>query len=706
MNLKKIPLVNREISWLSFNDRVLQEAEDPGVPLLERLRFLGIYSNNRDEFFRVRVATLRRMAKAGKKAREVVGEDPQVLLDRIQKQIIDSSRRFDRIYNSILKELGRKKIFIVNEKQLTAAQGVFVRNHFRDHIMPNLFPIMLDQAPSFPYLKDRLIYLAVMLHRRGKEKKHRYALIEIPTDVNSRFLVLPASGDKKFVMLLDDVIRYCLEDIFPMHEYSTIHAHTIKMTRDAELDIDNDLSKSFIEKISGSLKKRKKGAPVRFVYDQQMPEELLRFLLRRLNVVVSENIIPGSRYHNFKDFISFPSLGHNDLRYNIPHPLPHPRFSAGVSMFDTIKENDVLLHFPYQSFHHIIDLLREASIDPRVTSIKITLYRVARNSNIVNALINAVKNGKQVTVVMELQARFDEENNIFWANRLQEEGAHVIFGVPHLKVHSKIFLITRKEDNKLVHYAHIGTGNMNENTATVYTDKTLLTAEKRITSEVAQIFDFYNDNLRHGTYKHLLVSPFTMRKKLVQLINNEMEEAKAGRPAEIFLKLNNLVDREMIAKLYEASGAGVKIRIIIRGTCSLVPQVPGFSENIEAISIVDKFLEHTRVFIFHNGGEEKYFISSADWMTRNLDHRSEVAVPVYNRESQQEMKEMLEIQWKDNRKARIINRSQDNVYRRTDSPKTVQAQEAIYALLARKTKASVTPKPKAVKKKRVEVRRD
>lgn len=703
MNSKKIPLVNREISWLSFNDRVLQEAEDPSVPLLERLRFLGIYSNNRDEFFRVRVATLKRLVKVGKKAREIVGEDPGVLVERIQKHVIASSRRFDKIYNSLIRELGRENISIVNERQLNREQGQFVREYFRDTVLPNLFPIMLDQSNGFPYLKDRSVYFAIKLGRRNKQKKSRFALIEIPTDVVPRFLVLPPKGKKQYVMLLDDVIRYCLGEIFPQHEYDTIEAHAIKMTRDAELDIDNDISKSFIEKISGSLKKRKKGIPVRFVYDNQIPEDLLRYLLKQLRVITTENIIPGSRYHNFKDFINFPALGRNELRYKIPHPLAHPRFRPGRSIFDVIREADVLLNFPYQSFHHIIDLLREASIDPRVLSIHTTLYRVARNSNIVNALINAVKNGKKVTVIMELQARFDEENNIYWANRLQEEGATVIFGVPNLKVHSKLFLITRKEDGKPVHYAHIGSGNLNENTATIYTDATLLTADKRITSEVAQIFGFYNDNLHHGHYKHLLVSPFTMRKKFVQLINKEIDEAKEGRRAEIFIKINNLVDRDMIAKLYEASKAGVKIRIIVRGTCSLIPAVPGFSENIEAISIVDKFLEHARVFIFHNGGEEKYFISSADWMTRNLDHRSETATPVYDERSRRQLREILEIQWKDNRKARIINRKQDNQYKENNL-RPVRAQDEIHAFLEKQAQA--LKRQRTMTKKPGEVRRD
>lgn len=687
MSPKKIPLVNREISWLSFNDRVLQEAEDPSVPLLERLRFLGIYSSNLDEFFRVRVATIKRMVKGGKKAREIVGEDPNLVLERIQKRVRISSRRFDRSYSRILRELRKEHIYIVNERQISRAQGELVREHFQQKVLPVLSPIMLDQALSFPYLKDRAIYLAVKLGTRGKT---RFAVIEVPSDAISRFLVLPQMRQRQYVMLLDDVIRYCLREIFPQHEYGTISAHTIKMTRDAELDIDNDISKSFVEKISGSVKKRKRGAPVRFIYDQDMPDDLLRYMRKHMKLK-QDDLNPGSRYHAFRDFIQFPTLGRDKLHYVAPPPLSHPRFGAGRSMFDVIRERDVLLHYPYQSFHHIIDWLREASIDPRVESISTTLYRVAKTSNVVNALINAAKNGKRVTVVVELQARFDEENNIFWANRLQEEGATVIFGVPRLKVHSKMFLITRKENAKLVSYAHIGTGNLNENTATIYTDKTLLTAEPCITNEVAETFNFYRDNLRHGEYKHLLVSPFTMRKRLVHWIDYEIRQAVLGKPAAVFLKINNIVDREMIEKLYQASRAGVKIRMVVRGTCAVVPGVAGYSENIQIISIVDHLLEHARVFVFHHGGDEKFFISSADWMTRNLDHRSETAVPIYDPESQDELRQMLEIEWRDNQKARILNGEQDNRYRPDGEP-SVRAQQAIHAWLkakqARKTRKS------------------
>lgn len=701
MNKKKIPFVNREVSWLSFNDRVLQEAEDDSNPPIERLRFLGIYSNNRDEFFRVRVATLKRMTHIGKKAYAVFGGNPEIVLDQLQRRVIAASHRFDRAYNKILHELESHRIHIIDENALTAEQGNWVMDYFRENVQPSLFPIMLDSAPSFPYLKDKSIYLAIRLERLEMNKKARFALMEIPTDTLSRFVVLPTKNTHQYVILLDDVIRYCLREIFPAHEYGKVSAFTIKLTRDAELDIDNDISKSFIDKISGSLKKRKKGIPVRFVYDKAMPSDLLLFLRRQLKVIRQDNIIPGSRYHNFKDFISFPDLGHKELVWPVQHAIHHPRFHSGESMFTAIREKDILLHYPFHSFHHIIDLLREASIDPRVKKIQITLYRVSRNSNIVNALINAVKNGKEVVVVMELQARFDEENNIFWAKKLQEEGARVIFGVPGIKVHSKLFLITRREEGKVVNYAHVGSGNMNESTAKVYTDKSLLTADHRITEEIQRVFDFYHDNLKPGNYKHLAVSPFNMRKRFTNLIQREIENANEGKPAWMIIKLNNLVDQDMILKLYEASRAGVKIKLLIRGACSLVPGIKGVSENIEGISIVGRYLEHTRLFIFCNGGDEKYFISSADWMSRNLDHRSEVAVPVYDEESQQELKYIIGLQLRDNCKARIIGGKEENAYRKTASQKPVNAQEEIRLYLQRKKRAVEKPpvKRKTVRKK-------
>lgn len=702
MASNRILLINRELSWLSFNERVLQEAEDETVPLIERIKFLGIFSNNRDEFFRVRVATLKRFIKYPKKTVKLIGENPESLLNNIQKVVIEQQKKFEQVYQKIIKKLGQHNISIINEKQITLQQGLFIKKFFHEKVMPLLFPIMVDNASKFPYLKDKSGYLFVKLGRNDNIKKNKYALIEVPTTSISRFVVLPKEKEKKFIILLDDVIRYCLNDVFNNFIYDYIEAYNIKITRDAEIDMDNDLSKSFVEKISKGLKDRKKGQPVRLVYDSEIAPDMLAFIMKRIKLNKEDNPIPGGRYHNFKDFMSFPNIGDPDLSYKKISALKHPDLKskqAGMevqpSFFKVLKKKDILLTFPYQTFDHIIDLLREASIDPKVQSIKITLYRVAKNSSVVKALINAIKNGKQVTAIVELQARFDEEANIYWANKLQEEGAKVIYGVPGLKVHTKLFLITRKEGDKIVNYAHVGTGNFNRDTAGVYTDHSLLTADKRITAEVAKVFNFYSDNFKTGIYKHLLVSPFFMRKQIVQLINKEIQNAKKNRPASIILKLNNLVDPAMIKKLYEASSEGVKIKLIIRGICSLVAGVKGLSENIEAISIVDKFLEHSRVLIFYNGGDEKYFLSSADWMARNFDFRSEVAVPIYDKSIQEQLKKIIDILWQDNTKARILGSKQDNEYRKLyNKPKTtpgllrvqqkVRAQEAIYTLLTLK----------------------
>ncbi len=672
--------VNRELSWLSFNERVLQEAEDENVPLIERIKFLGIFSNNRDEFFRVRVAAIKRMVKFPKKANEIIGDDPISLLDKIQKKVIEQQTTFDKLFDTITKKLAEEDIYIINEKQLTKAQGIFVKEFFREKVLPSLVPIMLDSAPQFPYMKDKSVYLIVKLIRLGR--KNKYALVEVPTSDVSRFIVIDNITDKqKYIILLDDVIRYCLDDVFSVLDYSAIESYTIKLTRDAELDIDNDISKSFVEKISGSLKKRNKGQPVRLVYDNEISRDTLQYVARSLKFRKADNLIPGGRYHNFKDFITFPNLGKKNLLYDQIPPLYHPDFNLHKSVFELLKTKDILLTFPYQSYQHIIDFLREASIDPKVQSIMITLYRVAKGSNIVNTLINAVKNGKQVTVVVELQARFDEENNIYWANKLVEEGAKVIYGVPGLKVHSKVFLITRRENGKQKLYTHIGTGNFNEQTARIYSDMSLLTCDERITKETEKLFQFYSDNYKVGTYNNLVVSPFSMRKMFVQLIDKEIANAVKNLPASITIKMNNLVDNEMISKLYEASQKNVKIKLLVRGMCSIVSGVKGLSENIETISIIDKYLEHARLFIFYNGGDEKYFISSADWMTRNLDHRSEVAVPIFDKKIQEQLKTMIDLQLMDNCKARIINQKQDNTYKTKTGKTVIRSQEKIYNYL-------------------------
>lgn len=685
MAKKRLPYINREIAWLSFNERVLQEAADPSTPLIERVKFLGIYSNNRDEFYRVRVASVKRMLKLGRRAIPLIGQDANDLLSTILKKVIEQQNRFEEIYQQINHELAENNIFIINEKQLDKDQQFFVKEFFEEEVISNLFPIMVDDNKSFPYLNDKSSYLFVKLIPTEGHRKNKYAVIEVPTKTVTRFVVLPAKANKKYIILLDDVIRFCVDEIFTPFGLKATESYNIKLTRDAELDIDNDLSQNILEKISKGLKQRKRGLPVRLVYDGSMPEDMLSFMMKKLNFSKKDAPIPGGRYHNFKDFISFPNLGRPDLTYNNPHAIRHKYLTdPHANVLNVIRKQDIMLVYPYQSFDHIISLLREASVDPVVESIKITLYRVADSSKIANSLINAVKNGKQVTVVVELQARFDEENNIYWANRLQEEGATVIYGVPKLKVHSKLFLITAREKGKEVNYAHIGTGNFNEKSARIYTDCSLLTCDKRITSEVSKVFDFLKDNFRTGTYRQLAVSPFNMRRTFIGLINKEISNAKAGKTAYMVLKLNNLVDREMINKLYEASQAGVKIKLIVRGICSLACNVPGVSDNIEGVSIVDKYLEHSRIFLFANGGDEKYYISSADWMTRNLDHRCEVAVPIYDKEVRRQLKAILDIQLSGNTKARILDEDLKNTYKRpTGKQKSIRAQEELYNYLVK-----------------------
>ncbi len=682
MKKKSLPFINREISWLSFNERVLQEAADNTTPLIERLKFLGIFSNNRDEFYRVRVATVKRLTKLGKKAVEIYGEDPKDLLVKLQRKVIEQQNKFETIYQILLEELKASNVFIVNEQHLNNSQQNYIKDYFNNEVVSLIYPLMIDDNKPFPYMKDKASYMYIKLESITGEGKTKFALIEIPSRT-SRFVVLPKHGNKHYIILIDDVIRFNTNLIFKVFGYKTVKAYNIKLTRDAELDIDNDVSKSMIEKISSSVKARKQGQPVRFVYDAEMPNDMLRYIMRKLGMDKKDNAIPGGRYHNFKDFIGFPNLGESKLVFNYPQTLQHKLLVNNTgTITSVIKKKDILLHYPYHSFNHIINLLREASIDPCVESIKITLYRVADSSKIANALVNAVKNGKRVLVLVELQARFDEENNIYWANKLSEVGAKVIYGVPGLKVHSKLCIITAKEKGKVFQYGHIGTGNFNEKTAKIYTDFTLLTANKNICSEINKVFDFYENNFKVTEYKHLVVAPFYMRKTFTHLIEAEIQNAKKKKQAYIILKMNSLVDKDMIAKLYEASKAGVKITLIVRGICSLVTGLEGWSDNIKAYSIVDKYLEHARTFIFCNGGNEKIFISSADWMSRNLDSRSEVAVPIYDLDIRKEIKDIINIQLSGNTKVRIIDKKQENQYKKQlPGDKKIRAQDEVYNYL-------------------------
>ncbi|MBL7905719.1 MAG: polyphosphate kinase 1 [Bacteroidales bacterium] len=672
--------VNRELSWLEFNGRVLQEAADENTPLIERVKFLGIFSNNLDEFFRVRVATLNRLLDYERRGIENMNSNPRRTLKEINRIDALQQKEFARIFRKLVRELAHEGIHIVNEKELSEEHGAFVRRFFNDHVRSQLFPIMLSNLKSAS-LVDKSIYLAIRLSGKNNAINEQFAVIRVPAGPLSRFVLLPSTEGGKYIILLDDVIRYCLDDIFSIFGYHEFSAYTFKFTRDAELDIDNDVSKSFLEIMTESLKQRKLGAPVRFIYDKNMPSKLLGMIKQKLDISESDTLSKSGRYHNFKDFMSFPDIGRTDLLYAPVAPLEHRRIPRKESILGIIRERDIMLHYPYQSFRYIIDLLREASIDPQVRSIKMTLYRVARDSNVINALINAARNGKSVTVFMELQARFDEEANIYWAGKMQEEGIKLIQGIPGFKVHCKLLLIRRKESDKNVYYANVGTGNFNEQTARVYADDSLLTSDPRITADVNSVFHLFESKYNPPKFHSLIVAPFHMRNFFIRLINNEIKHAEAGREAWCIIKLNNLVDDKIVKKLYQASQAGVKVRIICRGTCTMIPGIKGMSDNVEVISIVDRFLEHSRVLVFNNGGDEKYYISSADWMVRNLDNRIEVACPVNDKGIQQELKTMLLIQLKDNTKARIVNHEQANFYKDREKLPKIRSQVEIYNYL-------------------------
>ena len=685
MSKRQQEIINRELSWLSFNDRVLQEAQDKkNVPLIERIRFLGIFSNNLDEFFKVRVATIKRMIDVQEGRHRVEGEKPKRLMNLIQKKVIRLQNKFESTFHSILEELEEHGIYIINEKELNALQEAFVNKYFKEKVMPAISPIMLQNVDRFPYLKDKSIYFAIKLLKTGKNKSQEYALIEIPTDALPRFIELPSELNRKYIILLEDIIRYSLYDIFAIFEFDTCHAWTIKLTRDAELDVDNDVSISFLEMISKGVMGRRTGEPVRLVFDNHIAKDLLGHIIQQLSLDKGSNLIPGGRYHNFKDFMSFPNIGTEHLVYEKVAPVWHWMVEYNKSILAVIKKHDFMLHVPYQDFNIFINLLQEAAIDPKVNEISLTIYRVARNSKVINALINACRNGKRVNVVIELQARFDEEANIEWSRKLEEVGANIYFGIPRLKVHSKLLCISRIEDRKPFYYTCISTGNFHEGTANVYSDLLLFTADKRITAEVKKVFDFFANTHQNQYYRHLIVSPLYMRKRLYKLIENEIQFARSGSKAKIILKLNTLVDKEIINKLYQANNAGVEIELIIRGACSLIPGIKGMSERIKAISIVDKFLEHSRIFIFHNNGKPLYYISSADGMGRNFDRRIETACPVFDKDIQKEIHDMIDIQLKDNVKARLINEEQDNPYISSDDKEEIRSQFVLNEYYKRK----------------------
>ncbi|HET9058101.1 MAG TPA: polyphosphate kinase 1 [Chitinophagaceae bacterium] len=684
---KKRKTIPRDISWLSFNARVLQEANDPSVPLGQRIRFLGIFSNNMDEFYRVRVATLKRMIELGNKAKMHLENSPGEILEEILTTVLEQQNEFNRIWNSILEELRKEKIFIVNERQLNREQQKYVANYFDEEVRSEVIPLMIEAIPQFPYLRDKSIYLGVVMSKKDNAQSRRFALIEVPTRNLSRFILLPSPRpDEQYIILLEDIIRFSLPNIFSYFEYDKFSAHIFKVTKDAEIDIDNEVNTSIIQSLEKGLKNRRKGRPVRFVYDKEIDPVLLEYLIRKLNLSGKDNLIPGGRIHNFRHFMEFPF---HIIKQKVDRrkPFVHPLLKNTLRVTDVVMEKDILLHLPYHSYNSVIDLLREAAFDPEVTEIKVTAYRLARNSKIINALINAVRNGKAVTVILELRARFEEEANLEWKERLEEEGVRVLLGIPNMKVHAKLCLIKKRTKNKTIHYGFVSTGNLNEKTAAVYSDHCLLTSDRFVMADVNRVFSFFEkpkDNFQLlKACKTLLVCPISMKREFIRFINKEIKNALSGKPASVTLKVNSLSDEEMIEKLYDAAKAGVEIKLIVRGICCMLTEGKKFKNPIKAISIVDEYLEHSRVIIFFNNGKERVFISSADWMVRNLDHRVEVAAPIIEKGLKQELKDFLEIQLNDNVKARIWDNQLSNEYVKTKGKK-IRSQMEVYNYLYRK----------------------
>ncbi|ARN77066.1 polyphosphate kinase 1 [Nonlabens spongiae] len=676
---------NRELSWLKFNARVLQEASDKTVPLIERLRFLGIFSNNLDEFFKVRYATIQRIQRAGKNATKSLGGiSAEDLLVEINKEVIEVQALSFRILEELEGELKNENIILVDETEVSKEHEVYIRTYFNEKISPALGTIIIKDSLPFPQLRDGYGYLAVRMKLKDGGLQH--AFIEKPKHLE-RFVVLPQleGDDRQYIILLDDLIRHRMHYIFSIFDYQEIEAHMIKVTLDAELDMDIDLKNSLLEKIRRSVYDRKDGDPVRFVYDKEINDETLQLILDKLNVEDTDSKIPGGRYHNRRDYLKFPSLGRKDLLYEEQPPLPINGVPALGSLLDRIEKGDILQYTPYHTFINTVKFLREAALDPDVQTIKITIYRLAEISQIAGSLINAAKNGKQVTVSIELQARFDEQANINYAELMQEEGIEMIFGVPGLKVHCKACCITRVRNGKTTRYGFISTGNFNESTARIYTDYTLFTTNKKILKEVEKVFDFFKVNYKIYKYKHLLVSPHSLRAGIEKLVNREIAFAKAGKKAHIRIKLNSFSDFKMVDLFYKASQAGVKIELIVRGICCLIPGVKGMSENIKVISIVDRYLEHPRVYYFHNDGDSDVFISSADLMGRNLDMRVEIACPIYDDKIKQEIIETMDICWRDNVKARIIDQEQTNAYVQ-NAQEPVRSQYATYEYYQQKNR--------------------
>jgi polyphosphate kinase len=688
---QKRKTIPRDISWLAFNGRVLQEAADPTVPLRERIRFLGIFSNNLDEFFRVRVATLKRMIQYGTKAKMHLENHPEAILEEIQMTVLNQQSEFNRIWEGIREELRQQKIFLITEKELNTEQREFVQTYYEEEVSQNVIPLMIEGIQQLPYLRDKSIYLGVVMWKQESALKRMYSIIEVPTRVMNRFVILPSPDDEHHLILLEDVIRFNLPEIFSYFGYDQYQSGVFKVTRDAEIDIDNDISTSLIQKIEKGLKNRRKGKPVRFIYDREMDPGLLEYLIRKFNLTKRDNIIPGGRIHNFREFMDFPKRVFREEGKR-RKPFDHPLLVEN-RVTDVVMQRDLMLHFPYHTFNPVIDLLREAAIDPQVTSIKITAYRLAKQSRVINALINAVRNGKQVTVMLELRARFDEEANLAWKERLEDEGVKVLIGIPNMKVHAKLCVIRKRVEDRIIQYGFVSTGNLNEDTAKIYADHCLLTSNKGIMLDVNRIFNYVE---HHKTGTHflksctcILPSPSFAKKEVIKMIRTEVRNVQRKGEGSIIAKMNSLSDLEIITELYEAARAGVKISLIIRGIFCMFAENESFPVPVKAVSIVDEYLEHARVWLFHNNGKEKIFISSADWMVRNLDHRVEATCPIFDERIKEELKDILRIQLADNVKARWLGNEQTNDYVRNDGASKVRSQVETYQYLQQKAEVFI-----------------
>ena len=679
----------RDISWLSFNYRVLLEAEDETLPIYERIKFLSIYSSNLEEFYEIRVAEHRGVIMK-KNFTEESGAEAEETLAEITEEVNRQQREYYRIFSKVLQELNRQDIYLYQDSRPEPFHEEFVHNFFNEEVFPFLSPVMIQAGDIRTFIRDRRLYLVIRMVKKSKRMAepdyvpdYYYALMKIPYAKVPRFIELPTHEGKHYIMFIDDIIRANLSSIFP--GYVVESCYSIKISRDADIYLDDEKGGNIVENIRKKVKKRKIGALSRFMYDSNMPDDFLAFICNAFGIT-TDDLVLGGRYNNLQDLIKLPNPRGKELEQQVPSPMRVPFLDEMGSVFRAVKKRDILLHFPYQSFDYLIRFLMEAAFDPKVDEIKITQYRVAENSAVINTLISAAQNGKKVTVFVELKARFDEENNMSTAERMEQAGIRIIYSIPGLKVHAKVAVILRKDTEdgcKRRDFAYLSTGNFNEKTARIYSDMALLTSNAELITDINKVFAVLEGKLAGPTFRHLLVARFNMVPELTRMIHREIEHVKAGRKGRIVLKMNGLHDQNMINELYNASENGVEIDLIVRGICCLVPNRP-FSANIKVTRIVDMFLEHSRIWYFYNDGEEELFLTSADWMRRNLNRRIETAFPILNEEIKQCIIDILKIQLQDNVKACLIDEHLYNNFKRDDNPVKVRAQLAIYEYLKNK----------------------